>query len=436
MKAQESRKGVLLAIILLAVGVTALAWYFRARNSAATPGDAPAVNVAESAPVEGDAAAHPSAVEPAPVVSTVPPPNPAKSSVVPPASNEATPRPAAVAPAHTAASPYARSLVRNLSEMNFSNGAVTPEQAAAWQQEYKKLVAGGADSVQAIRELLAQNINIDFAGLENGSQLGAHSLRDAMFDALQQIGGQDAISLAAEVMQTTANPAEIAALAARLQAMAPGEYSEASLAAARNALARAGAPGAATAADMSPVFEMLQKLGGANALSDLQQAAAKWNYYAPIAIASLPDGSGVPALAQMAASGDVAGSAGSRLALRLLAQMAGQYPDAAQALLNEIGGKGVPEAAWPGIAAALGGEQTFYGQGLFDTPIPTNGTDPKGYHLANNNQNYRSLNTSVTWTPAQVQQHIAVIDQLAAANPIAGQKLAPVRAVLVTRLNQ
>lgn len=287
----------------------------------------------------------------------------------------------------------------------------------------------------AIREFLEKNADVKFPPTENGDFLGVPSLRFAMFEALRQIGGPDAMSLAAEVMQTTIRPEEIALLARNLEASAPDQYRDAAVAAARSALARA-TPNMATV-DTSPLFEVLQKFGGTDVLPDLENVSAKWNYYSPIVLASLPDGAGISSLVRMAQNVDGTFEGSSRFALRMLAEVAPQYPDAAQGLLEQVRNNKVPNSAWLGIASALGGEQTFYGQGYLNTIVPPAGaTEPKTYHLAGSNQNFNSMNVSPTWTTDQFIKQIAFIDQLRAANPTAATMLENVRAALAARVSQ
>jgi hypothetical protein len=336
------------------------------------------------------------------------------------------PPPAAPRPEPSA---YTRGLAERLSRLDLSRGVITPEQALAWKENYNKLVSQGPQAVPAIRELLEQNINIDFASMQSADLIGASSLRMALFDALRQIGGQDAVDVTLQTMQTTTDPREIAALAGDLQSMAPGQYTDAALAAARGMLANIGNnPGQV---DMGPAFEVLQKFGGPGVASDLEQASTKWNYYAPIALSALPDGAGIASLERMADNANGAYSGSSRVALQLLAGMASQYPAAADALMNEVRNNNVPDSAWLGIASALSGEQMYYGQGYPGTITPPPAaSDPKSFHLAYNNQNFYSLNTSSSWTPDQIQQQLALINQIANANPSASTALANVRNTL------
>jgi hypothetical protein len=324
--------------------------------------------------------------------------------------------------------------MQNLAAIDVSKG-VTPEQADVWKQELQKLVKEGAGAVPAIREFLERNVDLGFEGVPGGNQVGAASLRLALFDALQQIGGPDAMGLSARVLQTTADPREIAILARNLDQMDPGQHRDAAVAAAREALTLAG--NNLQSMDVGPLFEVLTKYGGATMGPELEQAAGKWNYYAPIALASLPDGTGVPALIRMAQDSEGSFRSSSRFALQMLAQMAPQYPDAAKALLEQTRAGKVPETAWYGIASALAGTQTLYGNAILDTtPPPANATDPKSYSIPYNRQSYRSFMVSGSWTPEQTQQQLALIDQLRAANAVAGQALEPTRAALAARISQ
>jgi hypothetical protein len=255
-----------------------------------------------------------------------------------------------------------------------------------------------------------------------------------MFDALRQIGGPEATALAAEVMQSTQSPKEIAMLAADLQAMAPGQYREAALSAVRATLANPDLDPSRT--DMGPLFQVMQQFGGADAVTELQQAASKFNYYAPLTLAALPDGAGIPALTRIAQNTDGSYNLGaSRFAVRMLAELAPQYPDAATALLNDASTAQLPASAWSQIASALAGERTYFQDNSLNLPAPPDSaTDLKTYHIAANNQNYQSLNVSGAWTPDQLQKQIVLIDQLRAANPSAAAALDPVRNALYARL--
>jgi hypothetical protein len=335
-----------------------------------------------------------------------------------------------------AGSVYTRGLIGSLTNLNQGRGPLTPEQVQAWKQNYDKLIKAGAESVPAIREFLAQKVDVNFKSLPNGDQLGVSSMRLAMFDALRQIGGADAIALSADVMQTTASPGELALLAANLDTMAPGQYSDAALTAARVALANATQD--PSKVDVAPLFQVLQKYGGASALSDFQEAATKWNYYAPLALAQLPDGAGIAVLTQMAQNAGGSYGSSSAFALQMLAQLAVQYPSAASVLVEQLRNAPAASRNWFNIASALGGEITYYSDsGYLNTGgPPSNFTNPRGWHMAATDQNFQAVNVSANWTPQQIQNQLNLVDQIIAANPQAAQPLAATRTALAAKLNR
>jgi hypothetical protein len=115
------------------------------------------------------------------------------------------------------------------------------------------LVAAGPDALQAIREFLARNEDIDLApprSVKRGvDDFLPSSLRFGLFDVLRLIGGADAEQLMAETLNDTGRGAEVAWLARALQQIVPNKYRETALAAARELLGRPTVPGSATGAD-------------------------------------------------------------------------------------------------------------------------------------------------------------------------------------------
>src|SRR6185295_5273173 len=133
----------------------------------------------------------------------------------------------------------ARTLVTNLTQLDSKLQNVTPELIASWRSQYEALKNSGADGVAAIREFLARNEDISFAGLTGKDSVGYSSLRTAMLDALASIGGQTGIEGLLEVLHTTALPAEIAQLAQHLDTLAPSQYRQELLDSTRAVLAHA-----------------------------------------------------------------------------------------------------------------------------------------------------------------------------------------------------
>lgn len=112
----------------------------------------------------------------------------------------------------------------------------------------EELIAAGPAALPAIREFLARHDDIDFGSTNQGKGLRLDSLptefmlppslRFGLLDVVKQIGGSDAEKLLAETLASTGRGVELAWLARVLQEMAPGQYRDTALAAARELLLR------------------------------------------------------------------------------------------------------------------------------------------------------------------------------------------------------
>src|SRR6266404_3004501 len=246
-------------------------------------------------------------------------PRPAVQAFKPPTSVTPSTQP-------TDPTPYARQLFPGLTGLDLRNGMVTKEQAGQLKQGLQALIAQGSSGIPAIRRFLEQNVDVSFAK-EAAESAGAPSLRAGLLESLRQIGGPEAMALSRQVLQTTADPLEIALVARELEEMAPGQYRRDALDAARKTLAQA-AEGNLEVKDPSLLFQVLQSYGDAGAVADLERLAPQWNYYATLALAGLPSGEGIPALVRIAQDPTSAETGRYKLPLLMLAQMSSQYPDA------------------------------------------------------------------------------------------------------------
>ena len=89
-----------------------------------------------------------------------------------------------------------------------------------------------------------------------------------------------------------------------------------------------------------------------------------------------------------------------------------QYPEARAALVEQARLNQIPENAWPTVAASLTGNYIQYGNQIFSSTVP-----------------------KLAWTSDQINQRIAIVDQLlAVASNAAGQQaLQKARGVLMSR---
>jgi hypothetical protein len=334
----------------------------------------------------------------------------ASTPVATPGSAPAVGRSAApAAPSAPEAPVDAHQLLSSLTALD-GKQPISAEDAQRWKESLQKLIRQGASSVPGIEEFLAQNQDVNYAGVSGAGDLGYSSLRSALLDALAQIGGTDATAAMLQIMQTSVFPTDIATLAKTLDASAPGQYQQDILNAVRQQLSLANMD-QLNGANVGPLFQVLatEAANGAPISGDLAQYASKWPYYSAIALTTLPDNAGVPALIQMAQ-----GTIGSSQAAgaQALAELSLQNPDALNALLDMAKNGQLPDAILAQMGPFLAGRD-------YELGPPTAGAagGNQTYHMANGNQDFSSYDTANTMTPAQVNQHLGLIDQFLQAIP-------------------
>src|SRR5208337_5596981 len=85
---------------------------------------------------------------------------------------------------------------------------ITADQAQKWKESLQRLIRQGPSSVPGIQEFLAQNQDVNYAGVSGAGALGFNSLRSAMLDALGQIGGAEATAAMLQTMQSSVFPSD------------------------------------------------------------------------------------------------------------------------------------------------------------------------------------------------------------------------------------
>jgi len=371
-------------------------------------GGAVAYKVFQSSPVPAPA---PVAAAPAQQSSPVRPIVPAEQAPAAPAAPVA-PMPArpVPAPAAPSAPPVdARQLMTSLTSLDTKN-PLSADDAQKWKESLQQLVRQGSSSVPAIKDYLAQNLDVSFAGVQGADQLGYASLRAGLLNALGQIGGPDATSAMLQTLQSSPFPTDVAQIAATLQQQAPGQYDGEVLTAVRAQLVQAAADQLGNA-NVGPLFQLLGAAGanGTDVSADLTQYASKWPYYTAIELAALPNGTGLSPLLQMAQDNP---GAGQIAAVQALAQLAPQNSQVASALVNMVQQGQLSDAALAQLAPYLGGRANQLGS--VDNP---SGTPSQGLHISNGNQDFSAADLLSSLSPSQVTQRISIIDQLLQALP-------------------
>jgi hypothetical protein len=317
----------------------------------------------------------------------------------------------------TPATPYTRELIKSLHALELGAGGITAVQAQQWKSNLWNLVQSGPTGAAAIREFMEQNTDYDFSVVKGGNQLGFPTLRMALIDALGNFEGPDAVPALLYILQSTAEPREIALLGRTLDHVAPGgEYLHAVADAARSTLALAG-EGKLEGVDVAPLFEIIRHISEPGVVSDIQAAATRWDYYAKIALAQLPDQAGVPALIDMAIQSTNRANSNPEFAYGILAQAALNSPAAAAALLKQAQENRIPEGAWPSIASALSGLSLRFSDSTLTPGLAQEQSRWRAYHIESGNQNYYGVQVAHDWSADQIQQQFRVIDGLVAAQP-------------------
>lgn len=332
------------------------------------------------------------------------------------------------------ATPAVRQLVGNL--LNLQAGAWNEEQVVAWRQNFQQLVKQGSDAVPAIAEFLSKNSDIDF-GAGGKLVLGYRSARAAMIDALAQIGGPVAELALTGVLQSSAEPRELAVIAQNLEKLNPGVHQQEALDAARQALEMV-AQGGLQNRDAAPLFEILQQYGGPGIAPDLLSRMNQWEYYSAISLARLPDDAGVPTLIQLATDQSTAGPGSKAIALQMLAQLATQSPEAQAALLQQVRQGKLTAFNWIGLEPLLAGNQLVFEDSVFNNPLDrVSVNDIKQTHVPFGNQSFYTLPLGAL-TIEQIDQRSALINDLlsATSDPVANQMLQKAKAELSQRLSQ
>jgi hypothetical protein len=333
------------------------------------------------------------------------------------------------------ATPATRQLVEALVKLDTTGGVLSTDQASAWRTNFAQLIAQGAAALPAIREFLDKQLDVEFGGA--GKQmLGYSSARLAMIDALAQIGGPESAALMSGVLDTSADPKEIAVIARNLEQLDPGTHRQQFLDAARQTLAMA-ADGKLTDRDVGPLFELFKTYGDASLATELASNAKQWNYYSMFSLGQLPEGAGLPSLIQIV-NGEGSMGYGVRVpALEMLAQAAGQSDIARAALIDQATRNTLTAYNWATLEPILAGDQVGFQDSAYDSSLLQSG-EVRRTHISAGNQNFYTSPPMNGLTADQIQQQNALIDELlkVTTDPNGIQTLQRSRALLERRLSQ
>jgi hypothetical protein len=324
---------------------------------------------------------------------------------------------------------------------------IPPEFGTEINQTLADLVRYGDEAVEAIRALLNAQDDDNDTGLSGLYGVDPHAARLRLINALDLIGSRKALDTLVHTLHSTTQPTEIALLAKSVEAHAPGEYREDILTAAQATLGL-------TAANLKEVSRMLGNIqplltvyaayGDAATVPDLEAAWSRLPAFSTVALGGLPDGAGINSLIQFVNDPKVP-ERRKNFPVQILAQASRIYPDVGETLVAMAKAKQLTGPAWAALAMALGGTETVLrtsipvqstarsvpGQSVLGAeeknpaglgsavqilyqPAPSvapSGSEPSLAYL-----NYNSK-APATWTDAEIDQQLALIDQLLATEP-------------------
>ena len=264
----------------------------------------------------------------------------------------------------------ARQMIEQLLRVDPHQSVMTAEQAGRFNQMFDRLREQGSAAIPAIAEFLSRNEDVRFDAVSGGQQVGFASVRLGLIDTLDKVGGTEAAEVAVGTLTATGEPVEIAWLTRLLERQSPEQYRANELATVSELLEQLNS-GQLKSKDVSALFETAQAVGDSSLVPALTQSVPESKYYATLALAGLRDGSGVPALIELARDSGISAMGNGDLALRPLAQLAIQSSAAIGELLEQARQNKIPDSAWPTVVASLAGSYIQYGNQIFNSTAPS-----------------------------------------------------------------
>jgi len=229
---------------------------------------------------------------------------------------------------------------------------------------------------------------------------------------LIEMGGSETVDFLASMLQATTSPEEVALLAKGLERSAPGVYRAEIMKVVRTMLDTAlkGTPGQFQG--FGHLFGVIQDYGDVSTAVELEniyrEAPPARGEFALMALSKLPEGNGVPTLTgivnEMARDPGAYGTK-YEVALRMLTQASREYADAGEALLGLAAAGNIPPSAFTAVAAALGGTEQ---------QLITKSSDVSKLSRA---EVYINGRAAETWSDADIDQRLGLIDRLLRTNP-------------------
>jgi hypothetical protein len=224
-----------------------------------------------------------------------------------------------------------------------------PEAREALAGISARLMEQGAAALPDVLDLIQELIDSPLSAYPDQPEFDQLA---ALIDLLLSFDLPEVEHLALEVLSDELPAHAVCRLAAFLESARPGRYTQEIRFAAERALIRSDdatpLPG--------PLFQYLGLTGDASTTVLLAQMPLHRDAYASVALALIPDGSGLAYIERDARLlEDGRDTVQGRLAIELLAQQAHRFPEAADVLLDLAGRGLIPEDVWPHLFELVAG---------------------------------------------------------------------------------
>jgi len=309
---------------------------------------------------------------------------------------------------------YARAqqLLSMLKQMKPRQGKFSPEEVKEINRLIQELKQQGPEGVMAVQEFLESGEDVSFMEFTGRTPPEYSSLRTALIDSLIEMSGPGGVDFLAWMLQGTTNPEEIAFLAKGLELSAPGIYRSEIMKVVRTMLDAALKSTPGQFQGYGHLLGVIQEYGDASTATELEKlyrnSPSARGEYALMALSKLPEGNGVPTLVGLAnemAKNPGAYGASYESALRMLTQASREYADAGEALVNLAAANSIPPSALMVVAAALGGTEQ---------QLITKSSEVSKLSRA---EVYINGRAAETWSDAEIDQRLGLIDKLLRTNP-------------------
>lgn len=286
---------------------------------------------------------------------------------------------------------------------------ISPKNTSHLEQTLRDLIREGDLAVQAIREFFDSGEDGEFVKARGLNSEDYRLMKFALLDALNQIGGDEALDVLVRRLQTANDPEELAFLAKVVETHKPEIHRAEILTAAQKVLGMAINDQKEVGDNISGLANVFAAYGDESVVADLEKAYPRFKTLSMMALAELPEGKGVSSLIRIVQD-PMTSPNDKNFAWRMLAQASRVSSEASQVLVNMAWSNQITSNDFIRIASTLEGKE-YRLFDKFDKGFKVTGFSKS---LATNQSN---LSAPKRWSDAEIDQRTELIDLLLETNP-------------------